>query len=67
MRTWRVNADFSRELVDLPRSRETPFSWLRKQIDDLPGDSHWQTLAKAGLREDVSHLQTELARKKEMN
>ena len=35
-------------------------SWLRKQIDDLPGDSHWQALAKTGLREDVSHLQTEL-------
>ena len=35
-------------------------SWLRKQIDDLPADSHWQTLAKTGLREDVSRLQTEL-------
>src|SRR5271157_3450516 len=35
-------------------------SWLRKQIDDLPGGSHLQALAKTGLREDVSHLQTEL-------
>ena len=37
------------------------FSWLRTQIDGLPADSHWQTLAKTGLREDVSGLQTELA------
>jgi glutamate dehydrogenase len=35
-------------------------SWLRGQIDGLPADSHWQTLAKTGLREDVSRLQTEL-------
>ena len=35
-------------------------SWLRRQIDDLAGDSHWQALAKTGLREDVSCLQTEL-------
>ena len=35
-------------------------SWLRQQIDDLPADSHWQTLAKTGLREDVSGMQTEL-------
>ena len=36
------------------------FSWLRKQIDDLPAGSHWQMLAKTGLTEDVSRLQTEL-------
>jgi glutamate dehydrogenase len=35
-------------------------SWLRLQVDALPGDSHWQTLARAGLREDLSRLQTEL-------
>jgi glutamate dehydrogenase len=35
-------------------------SWLRKQIDDLPADSRWQTLAKTGLSEDVCRLQTEL-------
>ena len=46
--------------MESPRSRETPFSWLRKQIDDLPGDSHWQTLAKAGSERNVSYLQTEL-------
>jgi glutamate dehydrogenase len=36
------------------------FSWLRKQIDELPAGSHWQMLAKTGLTEDLSHLQTEL-------
>ncbi|MBV8329217.1 MAG: NAD-glutamate dehydrogenase, partial [Verrucomicrobia bacterium] len=35
--------------------------WLRKQIGALPADSHWQTLAKAGLIDDVSNLQRELA------
>ncbi len=39
---------------------DSNLSWLRKQIDGLPADSHWQTLAKTGLREDVSRLQTEL-------
>jgi glutamate dehydrogenase len=36
------------------------FSWLRKQIDSLPAGSHWQTLARTGLTEDASRLQTEL-------
>jgi glutamate dehydrogenase len=36
------------------------FSWLRKQIDDLPSGSHWQMLAKTGLTEEVSRLQTKL-------
>jgi len=36
-------------------------SWLRKQISGLPADSHWQMLAKAGLTDDVSGLQRELA------
>jgi glutamate dehydrogenase len=35
-------------------------SWLRKQIGGLPADSHWQTLAKAALSDDVSGLQREL-------
>jgi glutamate dehydrogenase len=35
-------------------------SWLRKQIGGLPADSYWQTLAKAGLGDDVSDLQREL-------
>ncbi len=32
-------------------------SWLRKQIGNLPSDSHWQSLAKAALRDEVSGLQ----------
>jgi glutamate dehydrogenase len=36
------------------------FSWLRMQIDDLPSGSHWQMLAKTGLTEEVSRLQTKL-------
>jgi len=35
-------------------------SRLRKQIGGLPADSHWQTLAKAALGDDVSGLQREL-------
>jgi glutamate dehydrogenase len=36
-------------------------SWLCKQVDGLAADSHWQTFAKTGLREDLSNLQMELA------
>ena len=35
-------------------------SWLRKQIAGLPADSHWQALAKATIRDDLSSLQREL-------
>jgi glutamate dehydrogenase len=35
--------------------------WLRKQIGALPADSHWQSLAKAGLTDDLSGVQRELA------
>ncbi len=35
-------------------------SWLRRQISNLLSDSHWQTLAKAGLTDDVASLQREL-------
>jgi glutamate dehydrogenase len=35
-------------------------SWLRAQIGGLPGDSHWQTLAKTALTSDLSSLQTEI-------
>ena len=34
--------------------------WLRRQIGDLPADSHWQTLAKAALRDDLASLQRAL-------
>jgi glutamate dehydrogenase len=37
------------------------FSWLHQQIVSLPADSHWQTLAKAALREELSDLQRELS------
>jgi glutamate dehydrogenase len=40
--------------------RRLNLSWLRKQVDDLSAESHWQTLAKTGFREDVSRLQREL-------
>jgi glutamate dehydrogenase len=35
-------------------------SWLHKQIGSLPADSHWQTLARTALTDDVSSLQKEL-------
>jgi len=35
-------------------------SWLRAQIGGLPADSHWQTLAKTALANDLSSLQTEI-------
>ncbi|HKQ25661.1 MAG TPA: NAD-glutamate dehydrogenase [Burkholderiales bacterium] len=31
-------------------------SWLRDQIGLLPGDSHWQTLARAVLRDELTEL-----------
>jgi glutamate dehydrogenase len=37
------------------------FSWLHQQIASLPADSHWQTLAKAALKEELSGLQRELS------
>jgi glutamate dehydrogenase len=32
------------------------FSWLREQIGLLPGDTHWQTLARAALRDELTEL-----------
>ena len=34
---------------------------LRHQIDSLPTDSHWQTLAKGALGDDLTSLQRTLA------
>ncbi len=31
--------------------------WLREMIARLPGDKHWQTLAKAAMQDDLSGLQ----------
>jgi len=36
------------------------FPWLHQQIAGLPTESHWQTLAKASLKEELSGLQREL-------
>jgi glutamate dehydrogenase len=38
------------------------FAWLSGQIGVLPSETHWQSLAKTALRDDVSRLQTELAK-----
>jgi glutamate dehydrogenase len=37
-------------------------SRLHKQIGGLPADSHWQALAKAALRDELSDLQRQLTR-----
>jgi glutamate dehydrogenase len=34
--------------------------WLRDQINRLPAESHWQTLAKGALRDDLSSEQRQL-------
>jgi glutamate dehydrogenase len=36
------------------------FAWLGKQIMALPADNHWQTLAKAALRDDLASQQRAL-------
>ena len=36
-------------------------AWLRDRIGALPGDSHWQTLAKSAMRDDLAGLQRALA------
>jgi len=33
---------------------------LRRQIDALPADSHWQSLAKAALGDDLAGLQRQI-------
>ena len=35
---------------------ELEFPWLRSRIAILPAESHWQTLAKAALRDDLSGM-----------
>jgi glutamate dehydrogenase len=34
--------------------------WLRDQINELPAESHWQTLAQGALRDDLSSEQRQL-------
>ena len=36
-------------------------AWLRDRIGKLPSDSHWQTLAKGSMRDDLAGLQRTLA------
>ena len=40
---------------------ELDFPWLRSVIGRLPADSHWDTLAKAALRDDLSAMLRALA------
>ena len=35
--------------------------WLREKIAQLPGDKHWQMLAKAAMQDDLSGLQRTIA------
>ncbi len=34
--------------------------WLRDRINELPRDSHWQTMARAALRDDLSDLRKQI-------
>ncbi len=36
------------------------FPWLRAKVAALPSESHWQALAKAALRDDLSGIQRQL-------
>ncbi len=36
-------------------------AWLRERIGALPGDGHWQALAKSAMRDDLAGLQRALA------
>jgi glutamate dehydrogenase len=36
------------------------FPWLRARVAELPAESHWQTLAKAALRDDLAGMQRRL-------
>jgi glutamate dehydrogenase len=42
-------------------AEELDFPWLRARIGILPGDNHWQTLAKAALRDDLASMLRVLA------
>src|SRR5690606_31088494 len=37
--------------------------WLRQQIDDLPRDDQWSTLARTALRDDLFHEHAALVRR----
>jgi glutamate dehydrogenase len=42
--------------VHFALSGELDFPWLRSRIGILPAESHWQTLAKAALRDDLAGM-----------
>jgi len=50
-----------RDVADVARvhfglAGELDFPWLRERIGILPTENHWQTLAKAALRDDLSGM-----------
>jgi len=50
-----------RDVADVARvhfglAGELDFPWLRERIGILPAENHWQTLAKAALRDDLSGM-----------
>jgi glutamate dehydrogenase len=42
-------------------SSKLGLAWLRDRIGQIPGDSHWQTLAKTSMRDDLAGLARTLA------
>ena len=42
-------------------SSKLGFAWLRDRIGQIPGDSHWQALAKSSMRDDLAGLARTLA------
>jgi glutamate dehydrogenase len=42
-------------------SSKLGFAWLRERIGQIPGDSHWQALAKGSMRDDLAGLARTLA------
>jgi glutamate dehydrogenase len=42
-------------------SAKLGLAWLRDRIGQIPGDSHWQTLAKSAMRDDLAGLARSLA------
>jgi glutamate dehydrogenase len=53
-RAKRAVAEVAR--VHFALAGELEFPWLRSRIAILPAESHWQTLAKAALRDDLSGM-----------
>jgi glutamate dehydrogenase len=46
--------------VHFTLSGELDFGWLRESIGMLPADDHWQTLAKAALRDELAAMLRQL-------